>query len=154
MKLNKNTADLLLQCAAENFALYVCAHIAHINITGRNFYSDHKLLGKIYQDFQDAIDVFGEQLRVYQLQMPQDIDLLLDCSTIAAGFTGESLDSDSYLEILYEKIEAGIETAHELIAAADDGDCPALSNFAQERVTVLGRHCWMLRAVLNADDYS
>ena len=34
---------------AANFVAYYRSHAGHINIVGRNFYQDHKLLQKIYE---------------------------------------------------------------------------------------------------------
>ena len=39
-----NTSQQLTQVFNDNFVAYFRSHTAHINITGRNFRSDHKLL--------------------------------------------------------------------------------------------------------------
>ena len=41
--------DVLERVYATNFVAYQRAHASHMNIRGRNFMSDHKLLKKIYQ---------------------------------------------------------------------------------------------------------
>ena len=42
----------LQETFAGNFVSYYRSHVAHVNIQGRNFYQDHKLLQKIYEYFQ------------------------------------------------------------------------------------------------------
>ena len=53
---------------AANFVAYYRAHVAHVNIKGRNFYQDHKLLETIYEYFQDNIDTMGEKIRTVQFR--------------------------------------------------------------------------------------
>ena len=43
----QNLHDVLEQVYATNFVAYQRAHASHMNVRGRNFMSDHKLLGKI-----------------------------------------------------------------------------------------------------------
>ena len=51
-----NTAEQLTQIFRDNFVTYFRAHVAHVNVTGRTFRSDHKLLGGIYERRQAEID--------------------------------------------------------------------------------------------------
>ena len=46
---------VLEETFAANFVSYYRTHVAHVNIQGRNFYQDHKLLQKIYEYFQDNL---------------------------------------------------------------------------------------------------
>jgi DNA-binding ferritin-like protein len=50
------TESQLQQVFANNFVAYFRTHVAHVNTQGRNFYSDHKLLGKIYEDLQNQTE--------------------------------------------------------------------------------------------------
>ena len=68
---------------AANFVSYYRAHVAHVNIQGRNFYQDHKLLQKIYEYFQDNIDTIAEKLRTIRAVMPHDLSTVIGLSSIA-----------------------------------------------------------------------
>ena len=51
-----NTQEQLTQIFKNNFVAYFRSHAAHVNITGRNFRSDHKLLEGVYERRQEQID--------------------------------------------------------------------------------------------------
>ena len=46
------TQQQLQKTFCDNFLCYFRSQVAHVNVVGRNFYSDHKLLGKIYEHLQ------------------------------------------------------------------------------------------------------
>ena len=73
-----NTAEQLTQTFNDNFVAYYRSHVAHVNILGRNFFSDHKLLEKIYEDLQEQIDVLAELLRSIDDYMPCEIQDVLN----------------------------------------------------------------------------
>ena len=56
-----NTLEQLIQVFNDNFTAYFRSHVAHVNIMGRNFLSDHKLLEKVYEDLQEQIDSIAEK---------------------------------------------------------------------------------------------
>jgi len=76
------TAEQLTQIFKNNFVTYFRSHAAHVNITGRNFRSDHKLLQGVYERRQEQIDKIGEILRTMQEYMPCDIFEVVSTSTI------------------------------------------------------------------------
>ena len=76
------TAEALTQVFNDNFVAYFRSHAAHVNVTGRNFRSDHKLLEGVYTRRQDQIDKIGELLRTLQEFMPNDIYGIIDASNL------------------------------------------------------------------------
>lgn len=136
----------LTQVFSTNFMAYLHSHIAHVNITGRNFQSDHALLGGIYEDLQDQIDHIGELLRTIQTFMPRDLDSIIEDSMIENHAVKG--DADALLEHVYEDIETLIECYRELVVAADEEGAIEISNYAQDRLLALDKHCWMLRSTL------
>ena len=91
------TAEQLTQIFRDNFVSYFRSHAAHVNIVGRNFASDHKLLQKTYEDLQSQIDTLGELLRTLKEYMPCDIQEVLDLSHIPTGAIEG--DSETLIEI-------------------------------------------------------
>lgn len=140
------TAEQLTQVFYDNFVAYFRSHVAHVNIVGRNFQSDHALLNGIYDDLQDQIDTIAELLRTLYEFMPNDLQEVLDSSHIPTdAVTGSSLD---LLSLVYDDIEHLKGCYEELIKIAEDEGHEEIANYAQDRVLALSKHCWMLRATL------
>jgi len=53
------TQQQLTQVFCDNFVTYYRSHVAHVNILGRNFRSDHKLLQGVYERRQAQVDVIA-----------------------------------------------------------------------------------------------
>jgi len=141
------TAEALIQIFKDNFVAYFRSHAAHVNIVGRNFASDHKLLQKTYEDLQSQIDTLGELLRTLREYMPCDISEVLADSHLATDAIEGSAD---------ELIAAGLDdleylaTEHrELIDIAEAEGEQQIANYAQDRVLALEKHIWMYRATLD-----
>jgi starvation-inducible DNA-binding protein len=129
-----------------NFVAYYRAHSCHINITGRNFYSDHKLLGKIYEDLQAQIDALGEFLRTIGEKAPETIQDILDGSNLREETTVNS--ADAMLQIVLESLEylvAEYKVLFDVAEAATDQD---IANYAADRIGAHSKQIWMLKATL------
>jgi DNA-binding ferritin-like protein len=140
------TTEALTQIFKDNFVAYFRSHAAHVNVVGRNFASDHKLLQKTYEDLQGQIDTLGELLRTLKEYMPCDIQEVIAESHISTDAIEGSAD---------ELIEAGLEdleylaTEHrELIGIATEEGEDQIANYAQDRVLALEKHIWFYRATL------
>ena len=92
----------LTEVFCDNFVAYYRAHSCHLNITGRNFTSDHKLLQKIYEDAQENIDTIGELLRTIGEKAPETIADILEGSELGEA---TAYDADSMLQIVLEAQE-------------------------------------------------
>lgn len=139
--------DKLTEVFNTNFVAYTRSHIAHLNVTGRNFYSDHKLLGKIYESLQADIDTIGEQLRSLGAMAPQSLSAIVDGS----GIDDDAVDGDAdqLLATVLTDLTALTELYRELEELADEADEDQIGNFAQDRETVLTKFSWMLRSTLD-----
>jgi len=141
-----NTVEALTQIFRDNFVSYFRSHAAHVNIVGRNFASDHKLLQKTYEDLQSQIDTLGELLRTLQEYMPCDIAEVLDESHIDTGaIEGTSIE---LIGAVMEDLEYLAQEHRELITIAEDEGEDQIANYAQDRVLALEKHIWMHRATL------
>ena len=140
------TAEALTQIFKDNFVAYFRSHAAHVNVIGRNFASDHKLLQKTYEDLQSQIDTLGELLRTLREYMPCDIEEVLSDSHIPTGaIEGTSLD---LIELVMEDLEHLVAEHRELINIAEIEGEEQIANYAQDRVLALEKHIWMHRATL------
>jgi DNA-binding ferritin-like protein len=85
-----NTLTKLQDIFCDNFVAYYRAHSIHMNITGRNFYSDHKLLQKVYEELQEHIDDIGELLRSSKQFVPETIRDIVAGSDLDDSTAGSS----------------------------------------------------------------
>ena len=140
------TAEALTQIFRDNFVAYFRSHVAHVNIVGRNFASDHKLLQKTYEDLQGQIDTLGELLRTLQEYMPCDLQGVLDDSHLDTGVIEGT--ADELIAAGMEDLEHLAAEHRELINIAEEEGEQQIANYAQDRVLALEKHIWMYRATL------
>jgi len=145
----KNLQAVLEDTFAGNFVSYYRSHVAHVNIQGRNFYADHKLLQKVYEYFQENIDVLAEKLRTVRAMMPADLSTVTTMSPVAdAPAVG---DSEELLEQVHECLVAMIDQYVMLYEAAEEVNYIDISNFAQDQIAVLAKFRWMIESTLDMD---
>jgi starvation-inducible DNA-binding protein len=120
--------------------------VAHVNVTGRNFVSDHKFLQKIYEDLQENIDTLAEKLRTIQEFMPDTIAQVLSLSSRDDDAVMGS--SDELLQLVLDDQLQLIELYRELVMAADDEDHDEIANYAQDRLAIHERFVWQLTSIL------
>jgi DNA-binding ferritin-like protein len=138
----------LLTAYCDQLVAYYQFHSMHINVTGRNFVGDHKLLGSIYEDSQSGIDKVGEILRTIEVKVPATLSTVLDCAEITEVDT-QSYSADDMLQLAYDTVETLIECYQEVIEeCGDSADCAHISNYFQDRVLKLKTFCWKLRVTL------
>jgi len=140
------TAEQLTLVFNNNFVAYFRSHAAHVNITGRNFRSDHKLLQGVYERRQAEIDKIGEILRTMQEYMPCNIQDVIDASAIPT----DSIEgnADTLLETVMMDLEHLLEDYKELITIASEENLEEISNYAQDQALDLEKSIWMLRSTL------
>jgi DNA-binding ferritin-like protein len=139
----------LTEVFGSNFVAYYRSHSAHINVVGRSFYQDHKLLQKIYEYFQDNIDMLGEKLRTIRAMAPDSIGTILDNSLIPDLPTQG--DADDLLQQVLDIMDPLIDQYHELEMAANAVDYTDISNFAQDQIARLAKFRWQLESTLEIE---
>ena len=141
------TAQQLTQVFNDNFVAYFRSHVAHVNIMGRNFRSDHKLLKGVYERRQDQVDQIAELLRSVGAFMPTSLTEVIANSNIA------DMDCEGSADELLSDVRADLEQLkgcyEELIAVADAEGHLEISNYAQDQVLDLAKSIWMLSATLD-----
>ena len=130
-----------------HFVAYHRAHIAHINIRGRSFYQDHKLLQKIYEYLQDNVDVLGEKIQACGLgAIPDSIgDTIGYSDVIDSPVSGTAED---LLHTVWEDLNTMIEVYHGLGQAARDCNYPDVDNMAADHIGALAAFAWKIEATL------
>jgi DNA-binding ferritin-like protein len=130
------------------FVAYHRAHIAHINIRSRTFYSDHKLLQKIYEFLQDTVDMVGEKIQSCGLGgVPDSIGSTVDLSSVEdAPVEG---DADELLHTVWEDINTLIDVYHDLADAAREVNYPDVENMAADHIGTIATFAWKIEATLD-----
>ena len=145
----KNLQTVLEDTFSGNFVSYYRSHVAHVNIQGRNFYADHKLLQKVYEYFQENVDVLAEKLRTVRAMMPADLMTVMTMSPVAD--TPAVGDSEELLEQVHESLVMMIDQYVMLYEAAEEVNYIDISNFAQDQIAVLAKFRWMIESTLDMD---
>jgi len=141
------TAEQLNQVFCDNFVAYYRSHVAHVNIMGRTFRSDHKLLQGVYERRQAQIDVLAELLRTVSAFMPVSIAEVLACSEISdSDIEG---DADELLNAVRDDLEQLKGCYEELMAVADEEGHAEISNYAQDQILDIAKSIWMLSSTLD-----
>jgi len=140
------TADFLTQLFRDNFVVYFRSHAAHVNVTGRNFRSDHKLLEGIYTRRQDQIDRIGELLRSLDTYMPCDLFELVEMSRMPQSPIEGT--ADELLLQVQDDLQGLLDDFKTLIDLADSEGLDEVANYAQDQALDLEKSLWMLRVTL------
>ncbi len=142
-----NTAEQLTQVFNDNFVAYFRSHVAHVNIMGRNFHSDHELLKGIYEELQGEIDVIAELLRSIGEFMPHCLnDVVLDSHIEDEDVKGSA---DDLLSTVKDNLEHLKGCYEELMVIANAEGHEPIGNYAQDRILALAKHIWMLDSTLS-----
>lgn len=142
----KKTLDQLQVVFRNNFTTYYASHVAHVNIMGRNFVSDHELLKGVYEDRQAEIDTLAEIIRTLDGFMIDNLQDVIDAATIKDSPTVGT--SEILLTKIHELLGDLVLDYQDLMRAADMEGLQHISNHAQEQVTGLEKHMWMFRSTL------
>lgn len=140
-----NTIDQLTETFCDNFVNSFRAHSCHFNIKGENFYSNHKLLQKIYEDSETIQDDLGELIRALDELTPETITDILSMAslddTIANG-----TDANDLLILVLEGQEHMVNSYTKLMVVANDEGHEDVANFAQDRIRQHKKFAWMLKS--------
>ena len=132
----------------DNLVAYYIFHSMHINVVGRNFESDHEMLGELYEDAQAQVDSLGEVLRTLQVKVPTTLSSVIDCASIREEDT-EYSSADEMLQTALDTTVQLISCYQELISeCGSDTGCAHISNMAQDRVLAHEKFKWKLESTL------
>jgi len=124
---------------ATSYAFYQKALGYHWNVVGRNFYSDHLLLEKIYTDVYGYIDKFAEIIRSTGEVVPSTFDRLETLSLIKND--NRVLTADAMIFNLNVVNHVLIGNLTTLIPTVEDSD---IQNFLQDVLYLHNKIKWML----------
>jgi len=129
-----------------NFALYLKSHNFHWNIEGSNFPQYHSFLDGFYNDVWAQTDDIAEHLRQLDSYVPGSMARFLELADIE-----ESVNVPTALSMLSQlKTDKDRFIIHLRagIAAAENANEPAVSNFLQDLLGAHQKKAWMLRSIV------
>jgi len=138
---------------SSEYSFLIKAQDAHWNVQGDEFYQDHLLFEVIYQEVEESIDPFAEQLRQCQIFVPSGLTKMRELS-ILDDFPADDLTSDTYKQLLLTDSDAMADLFASAFDVAEQNKEHGLSNFLADRQAAHRKHSWMLRAslVVEPDD--
>ena len=134
------------QAFADSFIFYLQAHYYHWNVEGRHFSQDHELFGKIYEEVQDNLDKFAEEIRTIGTYAPGIFDRFMDLSSIQQ--TADIPSAEEMYQTLIEKNARVIESLTELFEMLESNRLHGFGDFIAGRIDAHNKHQWMLRSTL------
>lgn len=141
------TLDQLQRVFCDNFITYYHSHVAHVNIMGRNFTSDHKLLKGIYQARQEQIDVIAEIVRTLDGFMIDHLQaVIVDAGIEDLPVRGQA---DELLAHVRSMLEHMVTQYQILGEVASDEELEHIENYAQEQIMSLNKQIWFLTSTLD-----
>ena len=134
------------QAFADSFIFYLQAHYYHWNVEGRHFSQDHELFGKIYEEVQDNLDKFAEEIRTIGTYAPGIFDRFVDLSSIEQ--TADIPSAEEMYSTLIEKNSRVIESLTELFEMLEGNRLHGFGDFIAGRIDAHNKHQWMLTSTL------
>ena len=143
-----NLINLLFTAFGNNFTFYLKSHNFHWTVMGPNFPQYHAFLNEIYDDAQDSIDMYAEQLRrlgafpkgdyrdiMNETQLMDPPETITDPMVIF-----QNLDDD--LDVIVNTLQDAAEEAGNMREYG-------LQNFLGDRIDAHRKQQWMIDAILN-----
>jgi starvation-inducible DNA-binding protein len=134
------------QAFADSFIFYLQAHYYHWNVEGRHFSQDHTLFGTIYEEVQDNLDKFAEEIRTIGTYAPGIFDRFMDLSSIQQ--TADIPSAEEMYQTLIEKNARVIESLTELFEMLEGNRLHGFGDFIAGRIDAHNKHQWMLKSTL------
>jgi starvation-inducible DNA-binding protein len=131
---------------ASEYSFYLKAQNFHWNVTGPAFPQLHELFGDIYDEVDDSIDIFAEQIRATNTFVPASFNRFNMLTQI--DDETEILDSRAMLEELLadsDKMTKLLKLTFNIaVSVGEEG----LADFLAGRMDAHRKHSWMLRSTL------
>lgn len=130
---------------ANTVSVYFRAHGYHWNVKGINFASYHEFFGEIYEDLYGSIDPTAEWLRKLDVDADYQLTEFMNNRTIPDAIV-KPWNGIQMMKDLYNAIEALDEYTEHCLELATEADEQGLINFLGERIDMLEKWEWQLKA--------
>jgi starvation-inducible DNA-binding protein len=131
---------------ASEYAYMIKAQFYHWNVEGSNFPQYHKFLGKIYEEVQDNLDTFAENIRKLGTYTPASFERLSMLSRI--DDETQIVPAEQMLAELMADSERMCEMFKVVFMLSEQAREYGLSDFIASRQDAHRKHAWMLKSTL------
>jgi starvation-inducible DNA-binding protein len=131
---------------ASEYAYMIKAQFYHWNVEGSNFPQYHKFLGKIYEEVQDNIDTFAENIRKLGTYTPASFERFSMLSRI--DDETQIVPAEQMLAELLADSEKMCEMFKVVFMLSEQAREYGLSDFIAGRQDAHRKHAWMLKSTL------
>lgn len=131
---------------ASEYAYMLKAQYFHWNVEGPNFPQYHELLGKIYEEVQDSIDAFAENIRKLGSYTPGSFDRFSMLSRVEDETN--LMPAESMIAELLSDSEKICEMLKVVFVLSEEAGEYGLSDFVAGRQDAHRKHAWMLKSIL------
>lgn len=133
---------------ANSVSVYFRAHGYHWNVKGINFSQYHDFFGKIYEDLYSSIDPTAEWLLKLDTNADYQLSSFIENRDIEDTMV-KPVNAIQMVKDLYYAIEALNESTESCLEVATEADEQGLINFLGERIDMLEKWEWQLKAIFN-----
>ncbi len=131
---------------ASEFSFYLKAHFFHWNVEGPDFYQYHGLFSDIYEEVQESIDEFAENIRKAGSYTPGSFERFSMLSKV--DDETEIPSAMEMIQILLEDSDKMATIFKMVFDIAEKYGEHGLADFLAARQDAHRKHSWMLRATL------
>lgn len=142
---NPDLETSLRMLLANSVSVYFRAHGYHWNVKGINFAAYHEFFGDIYEDIYSSIDPTAEWLRKLDFDADYQLTDFINNRTIADAVV-KPVNAIQMVKDLCMAIEALEECTEMCLEVATENDEQGLINFLGERIDMLEKWEWQLKA--------
>lgn len=136
--------DELKVLLSDTVALKFKAHGYHWNVEGDDFPQFHEFFGEIYEDMENAIDPFAENIRKLGDYAPFKLTRFAELSTVPE--TVVSSDPETMCMDLMMSIQAVTSKIQDAFDTATSAREQGIANFLADRQDMHRKWEWQLRA--------
>lgn len=147
ISMNEKLIQILKGLLADTVALKFKAHGYHWNVETDDFPQYHDFFGKIYEDYDDAIDPMAEWIRMLGDYAPFKLSRFAALSSIPE--TDVTSDHEAMSMDLYKANELMIAKFQDAFDVAVSARQQGLANFFADRQTAHQKWSWQLRATVS-----
>ncbi len=130
---------------ADSYTLYLQTHNFHWNVTGPQFRELHLMFEEHYTELATAVDEVAERIRTLGIAAPGTYKAFAELSSI------EEVEGVPAASEMVERLTSGheqiVKTSRAVLAKAQEADDESTASLVSDRMRVLEKTAWMLRAL-------
>lgn len=139
-----HTVEELRRCLADCFILYFKIHSCHWNVTGRNFYQDHKFFQELYEEIFSSIDDYAEHIRILGQFAPVSLhELYKHISSPEDSSVG---NAEEMIDSIIRSNQVLLNDLNSLCSLANETNQQGLVDFISGRIRVHTKYDWQLKS--------